>query len=97
MNGGTVIGNGTGGGVLFNNQVTFDASGAALLGTSVNGGNWTIGTTTDRVQGHGLYFANPSGAVEYGTLNIANTGGGQGLNRFWDRIAVHDFQYGRFN
>src|SRR5262249_23322197 len=50
MSGGTVLGNGNGGGVLFNN-VTFDASGAALSGTQVDAGTWTIGTSTDRIQG----------------------------------------------
>ncbi|MEK6262235.1 MAG: right-handed parallel beta-helix repeat-containing protein [Planctomycetota bacterium] len=74
MNGGTVIGNGTAGGVLFN-RVNFDASGTALSGTQVNGGNWTIGTTGARVQGDGLRFDTPTGDLAFGTLNIANNGG----------------------
>lgn len=73
MNGGTVIG-GTGGGIEFN-QVTFDASGAALSGAQVAAGNWTIGTTGARVQGDGLRFDGPSGDLKFGTLNIANNAG----------------------
>ena len=74
LNGGTVIGNGAGGGVVFN-QVTFDGSGAALTGTAVTGGNWTIGTTANRVQGDGLRFDAPTGEVQFGELNIANNDG----------------------
>lgn len=74
MNGGTVIGNGTGGGVEFD-RVTFDASGAALTGTQVNAGNWTIGTTGARVQGDGLRFDSPTGDLKFGTLDIANNAG----------------------
>lgn len=75
---GTAIGNGINGGVLFN-RVTFDASGRSLSGTQVDGGNWTIGTTANRVGGHGLTFFNPTGDVKFGTINIANDGG-IGLN-----------------
>ena len=74
MSGDTVIGNGTGGGVLFN-QVTFDASGSSLSGTQVNAGNWTIGTPAGRVHGDGLHFDAPTGNLKFGTLNIANNGG----------------------
>ncbi|MEI8380274.1 MAG: hypothetical protein WCJ09_09110 [Planctomycetota bacterium] len=71
---GTVIGNGTNGGALFN-RVTFDASGRSLSGTQVDGGNWTIGTTTNRVVGDGLRFVDPTGDVKFGTINIANDNG----------------------
>lgn len=71
---GTVVGHGTNGGVLFN-RVTFDASGRSLSGTQVDGGNWTIGTTANRVGGHGLSFLNPTGDVKFGTINIANNAG----------------------
>lgn len=70
---GTVIG-GTGGGIEFK-RVTFDASGTALSGTQVDAGNWTIGTTSARVQGDGLRFDGPTGDLKFGTLNIANNNG----------------------
>ncbi|MDR3406765.1 MAG: inverse autotransporter beta domain-containing protein [Chthoniobacter sp.] len=75
INGLTVTANGTGGGVLFN-RVTFDASGTALTGTAVNGGNWNIGQdTTHRVLNDGLHFDGPTGDLELGTLNIFNNAG----------------------
>lgn len=67
---GTVIG----GNVEFQ-RVTFDASGRALSGTQVNAGNWTIGTTANRVQGDALRFDGPTGDLKFGTLNIANDKG----------------------
>ncbi|MBS0206166.1 MAG: right-handed parallel beta-helix repeat-containing protein [Planctomycetes bacterium] len=74
MSGGTIIGGASSGGVEFN-RVTFDASGAALSGTQVSAGNWTIGTTLARVNGDGLRFDAPTGDVAFGTLNIANDSG----------------------
>lgn len=74
MNGGTVVGNGTNGGVRFN-RVTFDGSGADLAGSAVTGGNWTIGTVANRVQGTGLDLQAPTGNLQFGNLNIANNGG----------------------
>ncbi|MDB5344727.1 MAG: Parallel beta-helix repeat protein [Schlesneria sp.] len=74
MSGGTILGGAGAGGAVFN-QVTFDASGRALSGTQVNAGNWTIGTTTARVQGDGLHFDAPTGDLKFGALNIANNGG----------------------
>ena len=74
MNGGTVVGNGAGGGVIFQ-QVTFDASGSALLGTQVDAGNWTIGTVANRVSGDGLQLYYPTGDLKFGDLNIANITG----------------------
>ena len=71
---GTVASNGIGGGVLFN-QVTFDASGTALSGTQLNGGNWTIGTNATRVAGDGLRFDAPTGDLAFGTLNLSNDNG----------------------
>lgn len=74
MNGGTIIGGATSGGVKFD-QVTFDASGATLSGTQVLAGDWTIGTTGTRVNGDGLRFDGPSGDLAFDNLNIANNGG----------------------
>ncbi len=74
MNGGTVIGGANSGGVVFN-QVTFDASGAALSGSQVAAGNWTIGTNGSRVQGDGLRFDGPTGNLAFGALNISNNAG----------------------
>jgi hypothetical protein len=74
MNGGTVVGNGAGGGVIFQ-QVTFDASGAALVGTQVDAGNWMIGTVANRISGDGLQLYYPTGDLKFGTLNIANNTG----------------------
>jgi len=80
MNGGTVIGNGLGGGVTFN-RVTFDASGASLLGTQVAAGDWTVGTSANRVSGDGMAFTDPTGDLAFGALNIANdTGTGLYVN-----------------
>ena len=70
MNGGTIVGGAGTGGVEFY-QVTFDASGAALSGTTVDAGNWTLGTTNARVEGNGLIIYGPSGNLSFGTLNIA--------------------------
>lgn len=56
-------------------RVTFDASGLALTHTQVNAGNWTIGTTANRVQGDALRFDGPTGDLKFGTLNIANNNG----------------------
>ena len=76
MNGGTVIANGAGGGVLFN-QVTFDAvTGGAIQ--QVTAGNWNIGQGTaanQRVGGNGLDFEGPTGDLAFGTLNIFNNAG----------------------
>ena len=69
-----VSGNGTAGGIEFN-RVTFDASGASLSGTQVAAGSWTIGTTSNRVQGDGPRFDGPTGNLAFGTLNIANYNG----------------------
>jgi hypothetical protein len=77
MNGGTVTGNGAGGGLSFN-RVTFDASGAALSGTAVNAGTWNIGQGTganQRVLNDGLYLSAPTGTLNFGTLNIFNNAG----------------------
>lgn len=74
MNGGTVLGNGTGGGVVFN-RVTFDHSGRSLLSQQAVGGNWTIGTAASRVVGDGLRFVDPTGDLRYGQINIANNNG----------------------
>ena len=71
MNGGTVVGNGLGGGALFQ-QVTFDASGTALSGSQVTAGNWTIGTTANRVSGDGLQIYDPTGDVAFANLSVAN-------------------------
>ncbi|MCC6755990.1 MAG: hypothetical protein IT199_06425, partial [Solirubrobacterales bacterium] len=71
MNGGTVIGNGTGPGV-FSSGVTFDASGTALTGTQVDAGDWTIGTAANRVLAMGLALYDPTGDLKFGTLNIAS-------------------------
>ena len=61
------------GGVLFN-RVTFDASGAALSGTTVNAGNWNIGAQGGgALGGDGLRFNAPTGNLSFGTLNIYNT------------------------
>ncbi|UIJ71469.1 right-handed parallel beta-helix repeat-containing protein [Aurantimonas sp. HBX-1] len=70
----TVTGNGTGGGILFNN-VRFDADGA---GAAVNATALTVGAPGapgTRVQGDGVTFLNPIGTFDAGTLNIANNGG----------------------
>jgi len=76
----TVIGNGTGGGVLFDN-VTFDAD-TTVIGTTaassdqVAFGALQIGQSTSaRVLGNGLTFNNAIGDVDISTLNIFNTGG----------------------
>lgn len=74
MNGGTIIGGATSGGVKFD-QVTFDASGATLSGTQVAAGDWTIGTTGTRVHGDALRFEGPSGDLAFGNLYIANNAG----------------------
>ena len=77
MNADTITANGAGGGVAFN-TVTFDASGAALSGTTVNAGNWNIGQgifANQRVSGDGLDLIAPTGNVAFGTLNIFNNGG----------------------
>ena len=80
MNNNTVVGNGLGGGVIFN-QVTFDASGTALLGTQVAAGDWTVGTPGSRVSGDGMVFSDPTGDLAFGALNIANdTGTGLYVN-----------------
>ncbi|MBB4002549.1 hypothetical protein [Aurantimonas endophytica] len=67
----TVTGNGTGGGILFDN-VRFDADGA---GTAVNATALTVGTTGARVEGNGVTFLNTIGIFNAGTLNIANNNG----------------------
>ncbi|MEZ0277433.1 MAG: beta strand repeat-containing protein, partial [Roseimicrobium sp.] len=75
MNGGTVIGNGVGGGVLFD-QVTFDGDAGTIGNQAVAAGNWNIGQGTgNRVNGDGLRFDAPSGEVAFGTLNIFNDSG----------------------
>lgn len=75
LNGGTVIGNNTEGGVLFN-RVTFDADPTTGGIQQVNAGTWNIGQGTgNRVIGDGLNFQNPTGDLNYGTLNIFNSGG----------------------
>ena len=74
MNGGTIIGGPNSGGVYFS-QVTFDASGTALLGTQLVAGDWTIGTNAARIQGDGLRFDGPTGDLAFGNLNIANNAG----------------------
>ncbi|MGX8010566.1 hypothetical protein ACVDG8_017195 [Mesorhizobium sp. ORM8.1] len=62
--GNTVTG-GAGGGILFSN-VHF--SGAA-------GGSLTVGNTGARVLGDGLSFINPTGTLNFTTLNVANDSG----------------------
>jgi hypothetical protein len=75
MSGGTVIGNGVGGGLLFD-RITFDASGAALSGTQVNAGTWNIGQGVGtRVEGDGASFINPTGDLSFTVLNIFNNNG----------------------
>jgi hypothetical protein len=75
MSGGTVIGNGVGGGLLFD-RITFDASGTALSGTQVNAGTWNIGQGTGtRVAGDGASFLNPTGSLSFTALNIFNNNG----------------------
>lgn len=72
----TVTGNGTAGGVRFN-QVSFDASGAALAATAVNAtGTMQIGQdASNRVSGDGLRFDLPTGTLNLGTLTIFNDSG----------------------
>ena len=72
----TVTGNGTGGGVLFD-QVTFDASGTALSGTAVTAsGAVQIGQdASNRVAGDGLRFDAPEGRLDLGDLDIYNDAG----------------------
>lgn len=75
LNGGTVIGNNVGGGVLFD-RVTFDSDIATGGNQQVNAGGWIIGQGTGaRVVGDGLNFLNPTGDLNYGLLNIFNSGG----------------------
>lgn len=61
--GNTVLG-GTGGGILFNN-VNFNVA---------TGGTLTVGTAGARVQGVGISFVNPTGTLNFTTLDIANNG-----------------------
>lgn len=72
----TVTGNGTGGGVLFD-EVTFDASGTALSGTAVTAtGAVQIGQdASNRVAGDGLRFDAPEGRLNLGDLDIYNDAG----------------------
>ncbi|PBC01385.1 inverse autotransporter beta domain-containing protein [Mesorhizobium sp. WSM3860] len=62
----SVTGNGTSGGIAFNN-VHFDIG--------APGGTLTVGTTGARVQGDGLNFLNPIGTLNFTTLNVANNAG----------------------
>ncbi|UVK42629.1 hypothetical protein BPNPMPFG_004327 [Mesorhizobium sp. AR07] len=66
--GNTVTGNGTGGGILFSNVNFGNAAGGTL----------TVGTPSTpstRVQGDGLSFINPTGTLNFTTLDIANNNG----------------------
>jgi hypothetical protein len=79
MNGGTVIGNGTGGGVFFH-EVTFDASGTALTGAQVAAGTWNIGQgvgigPVQRVLNDGLHIDGPTGSLDFTQLDIHNNAG----------------------
>ncbi|MEZ0273479.1 MAG: beta strand repeat-containing protein, partial [Roseimicrobium sp.] len=76
LNGGTVVGNNTGGGVLFN-RVTFDSDPVTAGIQQVTAGTWNIGQGIGaRVIGDGLNFQNPTGDLNYsGTLNIFNSCG----------------------
>ncbi len=70
--GNTVIGNGTGGGILFT-AVDFDGNGA---GGAVAGGTLNVGQGTgNRVQGDGLSLIDTTGELGFTTLNIFNNGG----------------------
>ncbi|MCY0093639.1 inverse autotransporter beta domain-containing protein [Hoeflea ulvae] len=72
----TVIGNGTGGGVLFD-EVTFDAdTGTAGIQTVTATGTVQIGQSAGaRVNGKGLSFIDPTGDLGLITLTIFNDGG----------------------
>ena len=72
FSGNTVIGNGTGGGILFSG-VDFDGNGA---GAAVAGGTLNVGQGTgNRVQGDGLSLIDTTGELGFTTLNIFNNGG----------------------
>lgn len=76
----TVIGNGTAGGVLFDN-VTFDSDVTSIGTTAASSdqvafGALQIGQSAGaRVSGNGLTFNNAIGDVDIATLNIFNDGG----------------------
>ncbi len=72
FSGNTVIGNGTGGGILFQ-AVDFDSDGA---GGAVAGGTLDVGQGTgNRVAGDGVSFIDTTGELGFTTLNIFNNGG----------------------
>ncbi|MEM9733396.1 MAG: inverse autotransporter beta domain-containing protein [Pseudomonadota bacterium] len=70
----TVTGNGTSGGVLFE-ETSFDADGVSGGAVTQVTGSMTIGATAQRVQGDGLSFLQTGGDLNLSTLNIANSGG----------------------
>ena len=75
MNGGTVIGNGTGGGLQFS-RVTFDGDGATAGNQQVSGGLWNIGqSTSTRVFNDGVHLDGATGVLAFSTLNIFNNAG----------------------
>lgn len=65
------------GGGLIATKVTFDADPTTAAIDTVNAGTWTIGATTTppKVTGDGVRLIDPTGALNFSTLDIFNSNG----------------------